>query len=265
MRITRLRRSCFALLISVLPCCAHARGTSEEAKETDRLVSERVAKKRKNKTLLDLYMQGGWLIHPIAGCSLATVAIGVHAFLLTDRRKAIPFHLMPHLHHAISHRRLNEAFETCQGHPGLLTNALGAALARADLARDGTHRHTMEQAAFDSLAHDETQFMYWINLLNVFATIAPMLGLLGTVIGMIQAFDTLASGQSEAQDLAGGIGEVMVTTAGGLIVGIPSMLLYLVFRNNVQKAIVEAHRSISAMLDTLCGEAAPGCLAETES
>jgi biopolymer transport protein ExbB len=96
--------------------------------------------------------------------------------------------------------------------------------------------------------------MIWVNYLNVFATIAPMLGLLGTVTGMIQSFDQLAAGRSEPQDLAGGIGQAMLTTAGGLIVGIPAMFLYFYFRNKLMIVVTNIQKSVTFLIDVLSGE-----------
>ena len=93
-----------------------------------------------------------------------------------------------------------------------------------------------------------------MNYLNVFATIGPMLGLLGTVTGMISSFDMLAAGKSEPSDLAGGIGEAMTTTAAGLLVGIPAMFLYFYFRNLLQVHVANIQKLITFMLDLLSGE-----------
>lgn len=229
---------------------------TEDARQTDEIVAERLKKKQKDKSLLDIYWAGGWLMHPIAACSLGTVAVGVYSWLLTGRRRLSAPHLMPHLQRTLANRRIDEAFETCRMHPGLLTDTLGAAIIKANFERDHANRAPMEQAAADTLAHGETRFMYWINYLNFFATVAPMLGLLGTVTGMIQAFDKLSAGLCEPQDLAGGIGEAMITTAGGLIVGIPAMLMYMLYRNNVQSAVTEVQKDVVLLLDILTGEIA---------
>jgi biopolymer transport protein ExbB len=101
---------------------------------------------------------------------------------------------------------------------------------------------------------EETRYMTWINYLNVFATIAPMIGLYGTVSGMITAFNQLKSGQSEPSDLAGGIGEAMITTAGGLIVGIPAMFFFFFFRNKLMGIMAELQRNASFLIGVLSGE-----------
>ncbi len=96
--------------------------------------------------------------------------------------------------------------------------------------------------------------MLWVNYLNVFATLAPMVGLLGTVWGMIESFEQLARGASEPQDLAGGIGKAMITTAGGLIVGIPAMFFYFFFRNQLTVIVSEIQKQATFAVDVLSGE-----------
>lgn len=254
----RARRCAHALLVATLVLSCHGSApAAPKAHEEKHDAQARLEKTQEDKSLLDLYLVGGWLMHPIAACSLGTVAIGIHAYMLTTRRRLASPQILPHLCHSVGHGRIQEAYDMCCQHPGLVTDALGAALLKTDSAVNADGRAAMEQSAADSLAHEETRCMYWINYLNVFATVAPMLGLLGTVTGMIQAFDTLAAGHTEPQDLAGGISEAMITTAGGLIVGIPAMLLYLLYRNNLQSAVTEAQRAIAAMLDSLVADAGP--------
>lgn len=254
---------CLAAILAFTLSAASLAAPEQPAEEAQ--VKRRLEEKQKDKSLLDLYLVGGWLMHPIAACSLGTVAIGIHACLLTMRRRLASPHVLPHLRHALAYGRIQEAYDLCHQNPGLITDALASALLKTDAPTGAEARAAMEQSAGDSLAHEETRCMYWINYLNVFATVAPMLGLLGTVTGMIQAFDTLASGQTEPQDLAGGISEAMITTAGGLIVGIPAMLLYLLFRNNLQSAVTDAQRTIAPMLDAVVGEATNESPAQRET
>ena len=84
------------------------------------------------------------------------------------------------------------------------------------------------------------------------SVVAPLLGLLGTVSGMIKAFQTIGSqGMGKPEVLAGNIGEALVTTATGLIIAIPAMLFYYFFRNNFIKSTATLGRNIGALLDTL--------------
>jgi biopolymer transport protein ExbB len=90
--------------------------------------------------------------------------------------------------------------------------------------------------------------MLWVNMLNAFAAVAPMIGLLGTVSGMIQSFEKLSQGAAKPADFAGGIGEAMVGTASGLIVAIPAMFAYFYFKNQLQALMSEIARVASNLI-----------------
>jgi biopolymer transport protein ExbB len=106
----------------------------------------------------------------------------------------------------------------------------------------------LEAAAAETIFHEETRLMLWVNMLNAFAAVAPMIGLLGTVSGMIQSFDKLSQGASKASDFAAGIGEAMVGTAGGLLVAIPAMFAYFYFKNTLQALMSDVARVASNLI-----------------
>jgi biopolymer transport protein ExbB len=206
------------------------------------------------KSLLDLFNAGGPLMWPILLCSIGTIAVGVYCFLQINQKKMMPKAQVDGVSQAMQRHDANAAYELCQSSPNVFSNTMSSALLKVNFERDLANKASMEQAAGETLVQEETRLMIWVNYLNIFATIAPMLGLLGTVTGMIQSFDQLAAGRSEPQDLAGGIGQAMLTTAGGLIVGIPAMFLYFYFRNLLQVAIGNIQKSVTFMIDVLSGE-----------
>jgi biopolymer transport protein ExbB len=110
----------------------------------------------------------------------------------------------------------------------------------------------MEAAAAETLYAEETRLSVWVNYLNVCAQIAPMLGLFGTVVGMIESFNLLAAGKAEPSDLANGIGVAMITTAGGLIVAIPAMAAYFWFRGQLTTIFTDMQKKCSQLLDLAC-------------
>lgn len=217
------------------------------------------------KSLLDLYNQGGVLMHFILLCSIGTIAVGVYCFIQINPKKMRPKPLVDSLNQSMQSRDAAGAYDICRANPSTFTNTVASALLKVNFDRDLANKPSMEQAAAETLAEEETRYMLWVNYLNVFATIAPMLGLLGTVTGMIQSFDQLAAGRSEPQDLAGGIGQAMLTTAGGLIVGIPAMFLYFFFRNKLMIAITDIQKSVTFLIDILSGELRLEGAAETAS
>ena len=207
-----------------------------------------------DKSLLDLFNAGGALMWPILLCSIGTIAVGVYCILQINQKKMMPKTQESAVSQYMLHRDPNAAYQLCQSSPNVFANTMSSALLKVNFERDMANKLAMEQAAGETLMQEEQRLMIWVNYLNIFATIAPMLGLLGTVTGMIQSFDQLAAGRSEPADLAGGIGEAMLTTAGGLIVGIPAMFLFFYFRNLLQVAIGNIQKSVTFMIDVLSGE-----------
>ncbi len=206
------------------------------------------------KTLLDMFNQGGWLMYPLLLCSIGTAAVAVYCFLQINGKKMMPATQVEAVGKNMEQRDAGSAYSLCHGNPNAFANTMSSALLKVNFERDLANKLSMEQAAAETLANEETKLMMWVNYLNVFATIGPMLGLLGTVTGMIQSFDALAAGKSEPADLAGGIGEAMLTTAAGLLVGIPAMFFYFYFRNSLTIIIANIQKRVTFMIDLLSGE-----------
>jgi biopolymer transport protein ExbB len=182
------------------------------------------------------------------------MALGGFCALNYNGRRLMPPELVARLNRSMAQRDIPGAFGICQEHPGPLTHALSAALAKANFERDMFNKTAMENAIADECFRDETKMMVVVNYLNALAVMAPMIGLLGTVIGMISSFGALTAGKAEATELAGGIGEALVATAGGLMLAMPAMFLYFYFRGQVQSAMADVHKTLSTMLDLFTGE-----------
>ncbi|MGC9452315.1 MAG: MotA/TolQ/ExbB proton channel family protein [Oceanipulchritudo sp.] len=167
-------------------------------------------------TLFELLKQGGWAMYPLGTLSLALFALVLFAWMQTSRGH-FGFRPSRWAGWPIT-RQLEERLEDQGENPGT---------PRGDCLRD----------AADSV---EGQTLRWIQYLNVIATIAPMVGLLGTVSGMIGAFQTIATGgMGKPELLAGDIGEALITTATGLTIGIPAMIFYFVLRNRLDSRLEE--------------------------
>lgn len=193
-------------------------------------------------------------MYPLLLCSIGTLAVAVYCFLQINPSKMLPKSQVEAIGQYMQNRDAGNAYSLCQSQPSVFAHTMSAALLKVNFERDLANKISMEQAAGETLANEETKLMQWVNYLNVFATIGPMLGLLGTVTGMIQSFDMLAAGRSEPQDLAGGIGEAMTTTATGLFVGIPAMFFYFYFRNKLTLTISNIQKRVTFMIDLLSGE-----------
>jgi biopolymer transport protein ExbB len=212
---------------------------------------------KSDKSLLDLYHEGGPVMHIIAACSVATVALSLFCFLTQSKKKLVPDALVTALKGQLAARDVNAAATTCRASVGPLTTGLLVALGKINPNRHDLGKNAMENAVADHCFREETKMMVVVNYLNTFAVMAPMIGLLGTTSGMITSFGALTAGKAEASELAGGIGEALVATAGGLFLAIPAMFLYFHFRGQAQTGMAEVHKTLGEMIDILTADEAP--------
>lgn len=209
-----------ALLPAFLPSTASAMGVAS------------------SKSLLDLYRDGGPIMHLIALCSVAVVALGSYCVVMFRKGKLMPPKVVVRLNDLMGQRDLQRAYDFCSANPCVLTHALAGALTKANFERDMFNKTAMENSIADDCFRGETKMMVVVNYLNTFAVLAPMIGLLGTVAGMITSFSALTAGKAEATNLAKGIGEALIATGGGLLLAIPSMFLYFFFRGMLTTKII---------------------------
>lgn len=203
---------------------------------------------------LDLYHQGGGFMHVLLLCSIGTIAVAVYCFVQISKNKMAPQSLVHQVNAAMASRDVGSAYSACSSHPSSYGRVMSGALLKVNFDRDLANKASMTDAAAEALDEEEHRQMVWVNYLNIFATLAPMIGLLGTVWGMIESFEKLATTSGDAKELAGGIKVAMVTTAGGLIVGIPAMFFYFFFRDKLQGVMTTVQKHASFAIDILSGE-----------
>lgn len=198
-------------------------------------------------TFWGLVKQGGWTMVPLGLLSAAAVGLIIYGTLATRPEKMLALQLVPSLQEEIMRLHLDQARSACDGSPCLLTNTLGAGLERLS---DGIlDVESMEKAMEEASVHEVTAGLKPISYLSIIAQVAPMLGLLGTVSGMIKAFQKIGmGGMGKPELLAGDIGEAMVTTAAGLIIGIPAMFFYFYLKTRFMSNVSE----MSRLLGNLC-------------
>jgi len=218
-----------------------------------------------DKSLLDLYREGGPIMHLIALCSVAVTALGSYCLVTLRKKKFMPPDLVENLGNMMAQRDLQSAYQLCKSRPCVLSNILADALTKANFERDMFNKASMENSIADDCFRDETKMMVVVNYLNTFAVLAPMIGLLGTVSGMITSFSALTAGKAEATDLAKGIGEALIATGGGLLLAIPAMFLYFFFRGMLTTSMADVHKTLSHMLDLFTGEAHGAALTTAET
>jgi len=191
--------------------------------------------------MLDIIFSGG----PI-GVAIITLLVALSltsAYLVFDqimnlrRSEIMPDGLSEKVLVKLQDGQIAESLKVCQAEPSLLAYVLSEAIAEIDGGWTA-----VEKSLEDAVAEQSARLMRKIEYLSVIGNIAPMVGLLGTVIGMIFAFQQVATtqGAAGAAQLAEGIYQALVTTVGGLIVAIPSLGAFAIFRNRVDQLVAEA-------------------------
>jgi biopolymer transport protein ExbB len=202
-------------------------------------------------TLMQMIKQGGWSMYPLGLFSVLMVYFIVQNSLTLREKVLMRTDMMPGFIRLMKDKKVLDAHTLCKENETLFTYVFAAGLERCSSSGDidfGKVKEAIEEASTEEV----TQYMKAIDYLSIIGATAPMLGLLGTVSGMIKAFQTIGSkGMGKPQELAGNIGEALVTTATGLIIAIPAMLAYFYFRNNFIKSAATLGRNIGALLDTL--------------
>jgi len=208
-----------------------------------------VAAKVEKESLLDVYKKGGWIMHFIALSSVGVIAIISFCAMKINRKSMLPGGFESSLALAFAKQDVPSALKLCESNESSLSHVVKETFTKAAAGVTVYSKADLEAVAAETIFHEETKYMLWVNMLNALAAIAPMMGLLGTVSGMIGSFDQLAAGATKPSDFAGGIGEAMITTAAALIVAIPSMLAYFVFKNMLQSLISQLANTSSNLIN----------------
>jgi biopolymer transport protein ExbB len=181
----------------------------------------------------------------LLGLSIAAAYLVFDQAMTLRRREILPDGLSEAVRQSLQRGIVAEADSACQRTPSVLAYALLTGLSEVD-----SHWQQVEKAVEDAMAEQSARLMRRIEYLSVIGNIAPMVGLLGTVTGMIFAFQQVAvsQGAAGAADLAEGIYQALVTTVGGLLVAIPSLAAFAIFRNRVDALMAEvAHQASHAL------------------
>ncbi len=206
------------------------------------------------KNIIDFFNEGGIIMWPLLFGLIATVALTIYLFISVSSARMVPKKLVDSINVSMANQDIQGAYDLANATPSAYSNCISNALLKVNFERDLANKASMVVSAEDTLDQEETRVTVLINYLNTISTLAPMIGLLGTVVGMIDAFGQLTSGKTEPSDLAGGIGTAMLTTAGGLLVGIPAMFFYFFFKNRLASLTTEIQKQFSYAIDVLSGE-----------
>ena len=194
-------------------------------------------------TLWDRILEGGWVMVPIALCSIATVYFAGDGILRTGHKRTVPDDQTEALKNLFRQGDYVGAYNYCKENPSPFTNVL-----RVGVSLLGDGKQISEEGLTGELSKEHSKMMTYISYLSVIGVTAPMIGLLGTVTGMIRAFQTLgASGIGDPSKLAGAIGEVLTATASGLIIAIPAFIFFYYLRNRVTVVIQDIQDVVNTL------------------
>ncbi len=187
---------------------------------------------------------------PILACSIAAIAIIIERFWTLNKRAVTPQHLWEQVKQMVERHDFNKVNVGVVRDSSPLGRILAAGMANVRNGRD-VMRDAIEEAG-RHVVHDLERYL---NSLGTIAAITPLLGLLGTVIGMIKVFAAITShGVGDATILAGGISEALITTAAGLSVGIPSLMFYRYFRGKVQELTISMEQEAIRLIEVIEGQ-----------
>jgi biopolymer transport protein ExbB len=242
-RILSNRRAVFAVGIFVLLVLIAPDAMAQEA-------AEGVAEGEK-KTLMDKIVDAGPFMYPIFILSILMITLAVFNALQLSKKKFCPADLKDEILANMADVRVRSAIDASAQDPSYLGRMAATAFPLVDATDPETlGRGKVEDSIADFSIRENSRYMSWIGYFSVIAQAAPMIGLFGTVAGMILAFDTMGlSGGANPSELAGNISLALMTTAGGLVVAIPSIFCFYVFKNKFNKLVGEAQETATEGLD----------------
>jgi len=202
------------------------------------------------RTLLDTIKDGGIVGVVIMLLSVVAVGFVIEHFISIRKSALMPEPVLHDLEEMIAQGQVDKAIEYCHlpETQSMASSVILAGLERYKAAQFGFAEY---KSAVEEEGEEQTARLYRkTEVLGLIGAVAPMLGLLGTVLGMIQAFNTIAAkgGMARPDELAGGIGQALVTTLMGLIVAIPTMIAFSYFRNRIDSIVAEAGKRVERVM-----------------
>ena len=189
--------------------------------------------------MIDLILKGGIFIHPIIFCSIIALAIFLERRWVLRRKNFIPEEFIHNVEELLRKQKIPDATFLCQGHSSSI-----AKIFLAGLKNSGRGMWLVKEAIEERGGREAAILEKHVNILSTIANLTPLLGLLGTVSGMIKTFNVISvQGVGNPAPLAGGIAEALITTASGLCVAIPTLVCYRILKDKAESLIFEMEES----------------------
>jgi len=200
--------------------------------------------------MLELFKAGGWLMLPLFVCSIIAMGIIAERFWSLQGKHISPPELVTQIWQWLRFQQVDESRIRALQASSPLGQILAAGLINRDCPREIT-----KESIEDVGRHVTVSLEKNLNTLGTIAAITPLLGLLGTVIGMIKVFAVITTeGVGNPETLAGGISEALITTATGLVVAIPSLIFYRYFRGKISRLVVDMEQQATKLIEILHGD-----------
>lgn len=189
-------------------------------------------------------VKGGIMMIPLALCSILGLAIAIEKTLTLRRRKVIVPEIVSVLENIKGPEDVGLAKSICDKHDGPFANIIRVGLESREMPKE-----EMKEALTDQGRQEVRTLEKGLIILETIAGIAPLLGLLGTVLGILKVFNVISElGVGQAAALSGGISEALITTVVGLFIGIPAVVAYNFFTNKAEDLVLEIEKYSAALL-----------------
>jgi biopolymer transport protein ExbB len=197
--------------------------------------------------VLEIVTAGGWLMLPILLCSVVALGICIERLITLNKDKISPPHLLARVWTQLKNNEIDAPGLRSLRMASPLGQIVAAGLGNAHLGRD-----VMKESIEEAAGHVVHELERYLNTLGTIAAVTPLLGLLGTVMGMIKVFtEIMAQGTGNASVLAGGISEALITTATGLSVAIPALIMHRYFTGRIDGIVVGLEQETIKLVDAL--------------
>ncbi len=195
----------------------------------------------------DFFSKGGIIMYPLLLCSIIGITIVIEKFYTLRRKRVIIPAVVKVVENIGNLEDLKTAAYICNQNPGPFSNLIGVTI-----EKHGEEKEIIKEALNDQGRQEIHSLEKGLVILETIASIAPLLGLLGTVLGILHVFNIIsAMGIGQAEALAGGISEALITTIAGLFIGIPAVVAYNYFTQKAEGLVLEIERHSNNLLGKL--------------
>ncbi|GAB4368444.1 MAG: MotA/TolQ/ExbB proton channel family protein [Acidobacteriota bacterium] len=211
-------------------------------------------------TLWQLFERGGWMMWPILVASVLALTVAIERFWMLRRSRVLPGRTVDEVLRLVRAGRIDEARAVCRA-----DGSPFAEIALAGLDWWGHGFEAVREAIADAGRREAPRLIRGLGLVGTVASVAPLMGLLGTVLGMIEVFRTISlTGPGGGEGLSSGIAVALLTTAFGLSVGIPSLVLYNVLSSRAERLVLAMEAACHEIVRSAQPEAASTIRAAAE-